>query len=338
MKIIKEQVSGISNLRAIPSLGLAIFSLSWIPIFFRFLEGEIGPFATAFHRVWLAAILLGLWNGLQYVKHQFSPDQSVKQHPYTRLILLQLLVAGISFAGNQLLLAWCLSQTSVANTTVLTNMTPIWTVILGRLIWGQKFNKIFLIGIGVAIVGASAIGIEDWQVATGSLKADGLAILASVLNSTYLLPIEYLRSQMSSTTILSWICIISTLFILPIALMIETQLFPHSWSGWLFVMLLGLICQLLGVGLVTYCLKSLSSGLMAVSKLLIPIMNAFLAWALFSEVLSFWNYVAFALVILGIYIAKHAQGKEILTPPAKKTSPLPIKSPQNHSPRYTSST
>lgn len=234
--------------------------------------------------------------------------------------MLQLLVAGISFAGNQLLLAWSLSQNSVANTSVLTNMTPIWTVILGWLIWKQKFDNIFLIGMGVAIVGASAIGIQDWQVATGSLKADGVAIMASFFNSTYLLPIEYLRPQLSSTTILSWICKISTLFILPIALTTETQLFPHSWSGWVFVILLGLICQLLGVGLVTYCLKSLSSGLLAVGKLLIPIINAFLAWVLFSEVLSLWNYVAFALVILGIYIAKQGKPKEILPERKVKSS------------------
>lgn len=307
MKVLQERVSETGNFRAIAALVIAVLALSWIAIFFRFLEAEIGPFATAFHRVWLATILLGLWNGLQYLKDQFDSDKSVKPNPYTRLVLLQLLIAGMSFAGNQLLLAWSLSQTSVANTTVLTNMTPIWTVILGWLIWNQKFDNIFLIGMGVAIAGACAIGIEDWQLATGSLKGDGVAILASLLNSTYLLPIESLRSQLSAIAILSWICTISTLLILPIALITETQLFPHSWSGWIFVILLGLICQLLGVGLVSYCLKSLSSGLMAVGKLLIPIINAFLAWVLFAEVLSFWNYVAFSLVILGIYIAKSSE-------------------------------
>ncbi|MEL7039664.1 MAG: DMT family transporter [Cyanobacteria bacterium J06592_8] len=304
LKVLQEQVSGTSNVRAIAALGLAVFALSWIAIFFRFLETEIGPFATAFHRVWLVTILLGLWNGWQYLQDRFSPERTVYSNSYTRSVLLQLLIAGMSFAGNQLLLAWSLSQTSVANSTVLTNMTPIWTVILGYLIWNQTFDNIFLIGMGVSITGACVIGIEDWQLATGSLTADGVAILAALFNSTYLLPIESLRSQLSSRTILSWICTISTLFILPIALVTETQLFPHSWSGWIFVILLGLICQLLGVGLVTYCLKSLSSGLMAVGKLLIPIINAFLAWVLFSEVLSFWNYVAFSLVILGIYIAK----------------------------------
>mgnify|MGYP001794635199 CR=1 FL=1 len=304
LKVLQKEVSGTGNLRAIAFLMVAIFALSWIPIFFRFLEEEIGPFSTAFHRVWLATLLLGFWNGIQYLKEQFYSDKSVQKNPYTPLVLLQLLIAGISFAGNQLLLAWSLSQTSVANTTVLTNMTPIWTVILGWLIWNKSFDNIFLIGMGVAITGACAIGIEDWQLATGSLQGDGVAILAALFNSTYLLPVEYLRSHLNSTTILLWTSAISTLFILPIALIAEIQLFPHSLSGWFFVIFLALICQLLAQGLVTYCLKSLSSALIAVVKLLIPMINAFLAWVLFSEVLSFWNYVAFSLVLLGIYIAK----------------------------------
>jgi len=304
LKVIQEGVSETGNLRAIGYLGVAIFAHSWLPIFYRFLEVEIGPFSTAFHRVWLATLLLGMWNGIQYLTRQFSPDKSVKKNPYTRLVILQLLVAGMSFAGNQLLLAWSLSQTSVANTTILTNMTPIWTVFFGWLIWNQKFDNIFLIGMGVAVVGACAIGLEDWQLATGNLQGDGVAILAALCNSTYLLPIEYLRSQLSSIAILSWTCTISTLCILPIALITETQLFPHSASGWIVVILLCFICQFIGVGLVTYFLKSISSGLITIGKLLIPIINAFLAWVLFAEGLSFWNYVAFSMIILGIYIAK----------------------------------
>ena len=304
MKVLQEQVSGTSNLKSFALLGIAVFSLSWIAIFFRFLEGEIGPFATAFHRVWLAAIILGLWNAIKYFNQKFYAEKSVKKNSYTPLVLLQLLAAGVSLVGHLLLLAWSLSQISIANTCLLANITPIWTVVLGWLIWGKKFDNLFLIGMGIAIAGVSVIGIEDWQLATGNLKADGVAIVASIFYATYLLSIEALRPHFNFVTILSWISTISTLLILPIALIAENQLFPHSWSGWTFVILLGLICQLLGQGLVTYCLKRMSSGLMAVSKLLVPIVTTFLAWVLFAEVLSFWNYVAFFMVLLGIYIAQ----------------------------------
>ena len=84
----------------------------------------------------------------------------------------------------------------------------------------------------------------------------------------------------------------------------EDQLFPYSWQSWVFIILLGLICQILGQGLVNYCLKRLSSGFVAISLLLSPIMTAIFAWMIFSESLSVLNGVAFAIVLLGIYLAK----------------------------------
>ncbi|MEM9540113.1 MAG: DMT family transporter [Cyanobacteria bacterium P01_E01_bin.42] len=272
------------------------------------LEQEIGPFATAFHRVWLATLLLGLWNGLRYLSSQLVSDRSGdrfgQSYSYNRLILGQCFIAGISFAGNQLLLAWSLTQTSITNSTILTNMTPIWTILLSWLIWKKKFDNIFLIGMGIATIGACLIGIEDWQIDAGNLQGDSVAILASFFNSTYLLSIESVRSHLSARAILLWISALSTLAILPVALIAETQLFPHSLSGWILAILLGLICQILGSGMVSYCLKYISSGLFSLAKLLIPLINTFLAFIFFSEILSFANYVAFTIILVGIYIAQ----------------------------------
>ncbi|MEM1172751.1 MAG: DMT family transporter [Cyanobacteria bacterium P01_H01_bin.35] len=303
MKVIQQQTSIKENVTAIISLAIAIVALSWIAIFFRLLEQEIGPFATAFHRVWLATFVLGVWNRLQALRYQFSTD-NVEQQPYTSWVLMQLLIAGICFAGDQILWAWSLTQTSVANSTLLTNLNPLWTTLLGWLIWGQHFDKRFLIGMGVAMVGACIIGIEDLQVATGNLQGDGVAVLASICFSIYLLIVEKLREKFSAETILFWSSLFSTLLILPIVLVIEDRVFPYSWQSWVLVILLGFVCQILGQGLINYCLKRLSSAFVAISLLLAPIITAILAWMIFSESLSLLNGAAFAVVLLGIYLAK----------------------------------
>lgn len=304
MKAIQQQTSIKGSVTAIILLTIAIVALSWIAIFFRLLEREIGPFATAFHRVWLATFLLGIWNGKQALGYQFSQEKSVQQEPYTSWILAQLLIAGICFGGDQLLWAWSLTKTSVANSTLLTYLNPLWTTFLGWLIWHHLFDKRFLIGMGVAILGACIIGVEDLQVATGNLQGDAIAVLASICFSIYLLIVEKLREKLSAETILFWSSLFSTLLILPIVLIMEDRLFPYSWQSWMFVILLGLICQILGQGLVNYCLKRLSSGFVAISLLLSPIMTAIFAWMIFSESLSLLNGVAFAMVLLGIYLAK----------------------------------
>ncbi|NEQ39038.1 MAG: DMT family transporter [Okeania sp. SIO3I5] len=303
MKSIQEQTSIQESVTAIILLAIAIIACSWIAIFFRLLEREIGPFATAFHRVWLATFVLGIWNRLQALRYQFSTD-NVEQQPYTSWVLIQLLIAGICFAGDQVLWAWSLTQTSVANSTLLTNLNPLWTTLLAWSIWGQHFDKRFLIGMGVAMVGACIIGIEDLQVATGNLQGDGVAVLASICFSIYLLIVEKLREKFSAETILFWSSLFSTLWILPIVLVMEDRLFPYSWQSWVLVILLGFVCQILGQGLVNYCLKRLSSAFVAISLLLAPVITAILAWIIFSESLSLLNGVAFAVVLLGIYLAK----------------------------------
>ncbi len=304
MKAIQQQTSNQVSPIAIISLAIAILSLSWIPIFFRLLEQEIGPFATAFNRVWLATFLLGIWNGQQALRDQFSQKKSLQQQPYTSWLLAQLFIAGICFAGDQLLWTHSLTKTSVANSTFLTYLNPLWTTLLGWLIWRQNFDKRFLIGMVVAIIGASIIGVEDVQFATGSLQGDGIAILASICFSIYLLIVEKLRGSFSAEAILFWTSLFSTLWILPIALIMENRLFPYSWQSWVFVILLGMICQVLGQGLVNYCLQHLSSGFVAISLLLTPIITTIFAWVIFSESLSFLNVVAFAIILLGIYLAK----------------------------------
>lgn len=304
MKAIQQQISIKDSITAIISLAIAIVALSCIAIFFRLLEREIGPFATAFHRVWLATFLLGIWNRLQTLRYHFDREKPVQQDPYTSWVLAQLLIAGICFAGDQLLWAWSLTKISVANSTLLTNLSPLWTTLFGWSIWGQHFEKRFLIGMVVAIVGACIIGVEDMQVAIGSLQGDGAAVLASICFSIYLLIVEKLREKFSAETILFWSSLFSTLWILPIVLVMEDRLFPYSWQSWVFVILLGLICQILGQGLVNYCLKRLSSGFVAISLLLAPIMTAILAWVIFSESMSISNGVAFVVILLGIYLAK----------------------------------
>ncbi|MEM9540873.1 MAG: DMT family transporter [Cyanobacteria bacterium P01_E01_bin.42] len=293
-----------NNAPAILSLLMAVIAMAWIAIFLRFLEEEISSFAAAFNGVLFATVFLGIWNGIQSQTRQSSPDKTSPTQIFTSWILLQLIIAGICFAGDQILWAWSLTKTSVANSTLLTNLNPLWTTFLGWSIWKRYFDNKFLIGMVIAMIGVFLIGVEDLQIFTGNLQGDGTAIAASVCFSVYLLIVEKLRESLSSETILFGTSLFSTLSILPIILIMGEQVFPHSLQSWIFVILLGFICQVLGQGLVNYCLKTLSSGFVAIALLLQPIITAILAWLIFSEKLSLSNSVAFAVVLLGIYLAQ----------------------------------
>ena len=222
------------------------------------------------------------------------------------------------FSGTLITWAWSLTQTSVANSNLLHNVTPLFTTLMGWLFLSQCFEGKFLIGMVIAISGSIIIGLGDLQVASDNFTGDSLAMLSAVFSAANLLTVEKLRAKFSATTILLWCSLFGALLTFPIVVLTEDVLFPYSWAGWLAIIAQALICQVLGQSLQAYNLKGFSSGFVAVFLLLDPVITAILAWIIFSEELSPLNWLAFSVVLAGIYIAKLSQGAEKLTIPENK--------------------
>lgn len=100
-----------------------------------------------------------------------------------------------------------------------------------------------------------------------------------------------------------WCCGLGTLLILPILLFSEDRIFPYSVRGWVFVISLAIVCQVLGQGLLAYSLKKFSSGFVSLVLLLESILVAIAAWVIFGERLSLFDLGAFLAILLGLYLA-----------------------------------
>jgi drug/metabolite transporter (DMT)-like permease len=81
-------------------------------------------------------------------------------------------------------------------------------------------------------------------------------------------------------------------------------LFPNSWQTWLAVICLAVLCQIIGQGLLIHNLKQFSSAFVTLLMLTEPLLTALFAFIIFAEKLSPLNWVAFIVVLIGIYIAK----------------------------------
>lgn len=295
------------------SLFVGVCILSGAAILIRFSEQELSPNATIFNRLWIAAVALWLWYGIKVVRQRLSPRDSLElQETYTITVrdFLLLLVDGIVGSACLVTWAWSLTQTSVANSNLLHNVTPIFATLGGWLFFRHSFDGKFLLSITLAWLGASFIGIEDWQVATNNLIGDAVALLSAVLNAGHYLIIEKLRAKLPTESILRWYCLFGSLLVLPFALIAKDKLFPSSVSGWLAVISLGILCSIIGQGIITHYLKKFSAGFVTLFLLLEPLLTAILAWIVFNELLSPLNWLAFFLVLAGIYLAKSSQGIE----------------------------
>lgn len=292
---------------ALAALLLGVGALSFGSIFVRLSEAEISPNATVFNRLWLASLIFGLWNGYKAISGQFSPDKSVEQQSYTSQDFSLLLGAGSCWAATLVLLAWSLTQTSVAISSVLHNLAPIFTSLGAWLLFRHGFKNEFLLGMAIALGGTITIEFEELQIATDEVRGSFAAIASAIFLGAYLLIVEKLRTKFAPQIIQLWICAIAAVVILPILLFTQDRIFPSSANGWLWVIFQAAICQVVGHGLLTYSLAKFSSVVVSLVHLLEPVFSAIFAFFIFSEELSFFNLMGFAVVLIGLYLAISSQ-------------------------------
>ena len=288
---------------------IAVLLVSLDAVLTRLSENELGPNATVFNRELIASVIFIFWQGVFIIwNSQFSDYSSTQNSPTISIGILATFLSAVIF-GEICLVTWAISltQTSIANSNLLHNLPSVFVVLGGWLFLGQKFDQKFILGMIVAVCGAITIGIEDLHVSPKNLIGDFLALSSAIVYAGYFLSIEKLRSRFSSLTISLWDCTLSSALLLPFVLLLEHRVFPTSFLGWVNIFSLSVLCQVVASVIFIYQLKRFSSGFVSLFMLLQPILSAILAWIVFKEYLSFINWIAFGVVLCGIYLAKSSE-------------------------------
>jgi drug/metabolite transporter (DMT)-like permease len=294
----------INNSLNLVILAIAIVALAFSPILTKLSELELSPTTIIFNRLWISTIIVSCWQLIGTTQsEQTSSTKFNFNFNYQEPGLL--LLASCSATASALLWAISFTQTSIASSTVLRSLTPLFISLGAWLILKQRFNSQFVIGMVVAIIGAMVIGWDDLQVGEDYLVGDGIALLSAALHGVNILIIGYLRDRGCTTErVLLWRCIGGSLIVLPIVWLSDTQLLPISLEGWLTVIALAVVCQTFGQGLLVFSLKQFSSSFVGIFTLLKPLVTALLAWAIFAEGINIASAIALVLILFGIYLAQ----------------------------------
>ncbi|MEM7064656.1 MAG: DMT family transporter [Cyanobacteria bacterium P01_B01_bin.77] len=296
------------------TLVIALLGIACASILLIIAEKEISPYAATFDRLSIATAIFLLWYGIPRISGR-SANTNAAEVPKRLVPTLDLvdigllLLSGTAFSGSLSLWAWSLTQTSVANSTLLNNMMPIFTTLGAWLFLKESFNPRFLWGMFVAIVGAILIGFGDLQLTNG-LIGDEAALAAALLSAINILSIKQLRIRFDAAWIMLWTSFIGSLVVMLLLFALQETFFPSTMVGWGAVVSLAIFSQALGQGLLTYSLKVFSAGFVSISMLSIPVIAAVLALLILDERLTLFNWCAFGIVLGGIYIAISSKAPE----------------------------
>lgn len=267
--------------------------IAFAPILVRL--SDTGPVASAFWRTALAAPLL--W--IATLRDTPKGRDAAQAH------WLALLCAGLFFAGDLGVWHWSIVWTSVANSTLLANLAPIFVTLAGWLFWKRHVTGVFLAGMIVAIAGMFILVGPHFGTGGTQLLGDALGAITAVFYAGYMLAIKVARDDGASTVrLMAWSTSITAIALLPVAVLSPQAFLPSSATGWLVVFGLAVVTQILGQGLIAYAFAHLPASLSSVSLLIQPVVAAFVAWRLFGEAVGPAQFIGGAVVLGGIWLAK----------------------------------
>jgi drug/metabolite transporter (DMT)-like permease len=271
--------------------------IAFAPIFVRL--SELGPSATAFHRLLLAAPFLWLWMGLDHRRGGGTGRKPASARDYGWLALV-----GLLFAADLGVWHWSIRLTSVANATLLANAAPIFVTLAGWLIFGERFTPVFLAGMAAALLGAVLLMGSSVTLGLDHLLGDGLGLATAVFYAGYMLAVKKVRADFSTATVMAWSAAAGAIALLPLALISGESIIAATATGWAVLLALALISHVGGQSLIAYALAHLPAAFSSVSLLLQPVAAALFAWLILSEALGLLQGFGGAVVLAGIAIAK----------------------------------
>lgn len=294
MSGIQETVRVPEHRSALVALIAGGIAIGASPIFVRL--SEVGPISTGFWRLALALIPLSLWSLLRAAPHARKPLRLSDA--------LLLVVPGLALAID--LVAWHLSlhMTSVANSTLLANLAPVFVTLIGFLLFRTVVSRIFLLGLGLAIIGVITLKGGPAALVEGNFAGDAVATLAAIFYACYILAIGRLRSRFDTVRIMIWSTATAALAILPFALYFEGNILPYSLYGWGILFGLAFISHAGGQVAITYALAFLPAAFSSLTLLLQPVVAAFLAWVILAEAVGPLQAIGGAIVLAGILVAR----------------------------------
>lgn len=283
------------------ALVLGAIAMGASPLFVRL--ADVGPYASAFWRTFLALPFLAVWavweNGGLYSCFRAMSPASMSRGAFWAVIL-----SGLFFAGD--LFFWHLSilATTVANATFLATTAPVWVALGAWLVLGEVIGARIVAGLALCLFGGLALIGQSYGFAPERLMGDLFGVVTAIFFGCYMLAIRAARSGLKAGQLAFASTAITAAILFAVAAMLEPYVMPRSANGVVMLLLLALVSQVAGQGLLAVALGVLPATFSSLVIFIEAIAAAAFGWIFLGEALGLLQILGGLLILAGIYVAR----------------------------------
>ncbi|MCX8169478.1 MAG: DMT family transporter [Candidatus Methanomethyliaceae archaeon] len=266
------------------TLLFAIFFWGASFIFVKIGLEEVPPINLALFRSATALPILFIISGFRRIKKEF------------------LLLGLMGITGYHLFQNLGMMSTGAAEASIIIASNPIFIAIFSRLILKERITIIEALGIALAFLGVFIIILREGM-GKGSFIGN-LLCLGSVFSWVgYSIYGKIKLRNSNANEITAYSTLFGTIFLLPIAIVLEGIVIPKSIMAWISIIALGIFCSGLAYLFWYKALEDMDVSKAGFYLFLIPVISSILAFFILGERLDFKFIIGAFLVIIGLILS-----------------------------------
>ncbi|WP_052092119.1 DMT family transporter [Paenibacillus sp. FSL H7-0357] len=232
---------------------------------------------------------------------------------------LLLLVSGAMLALHFLLWMGSLKFTSVASSTMIMALEPVFIMLGAYLLYKEKSSMSAIAGLAIAIFGVVFIGWGDIGLSSDNLKGDLLSIGGTAAVAAHLLIGQKLVARMPSYLYSLIVFIAAAIVFAVYNLLAGIPFFDYPPREWGIFVLLAIVPTVFGHILFNWLLQYASATTVSMNILGEPVGASILAFLLLGEQLTILQWAGGVLVMGGLAVYLYAGRRKA----AKRSEALP---------------
>jgi drug/metabolite transporter (DMT)-like permease len=284
-------------------LGVGLLATSFAAIFIRLAQEDSAPsLVLAAARLCVASVVL-----TPLVVRQHRHELQALTMSDLKWALASGVVLGLHFA------TWIssLEYTAVVNSVTLVDTSPLWVALLAPVFLSEKPGRWAIIGLFLALGGGVLVALSG---GTGNppsrhapLLGDSLALIGGIMAGMYFLIGRRLRARLG-VIVYIWLVYSAAAIILMLVVAISgQQVAGLPGQAYLWMLLLGLVPQLIGHSSFNYALGYLPAAYVSLITLGEPVVSGVLAIMFLREWPVALQLLGSALILVGIGAASREE-------------------------------
>jgi drug/metabolite transporter (DMT)-like permease len=280
-----------TNFKPYLTLILGLFAIGFSAIFIR--SADAPGTGTAFYRMAIGTALVALPFLHHIRKRQFRLSRSG-----VRLAV----VGGLLFGSDIAFWTTGITLSGATMPTLMANTAPIWVGLGALFFFQERQNRLFWVGLIVALFGAALILGQDLTLTAGAGLGTFLGLLAAFFYGCYYLVAQRGRDHLD-TLAYYWIATCSAAVMLGLLNILLGRPFTgYDTPTYLNFLALGVLGQVFGWLAITYVQGHLPASIVAPTLLGQPVVTAVLAVILLGEQFTGWHIAGAVVVLSGVYV------------------------------------